>query len=55
MGIIHFQQSLQTRRMRTDDAQRQLQWHKRMNAHSLNQSGKVISDKPLKQGNKVYF
>ena len=38
-----------------DDAQRQSQWHKRMNAHNLNQSGKVISDKPLQQGDKVYF
>ena len=26
-----------------------------MNAHNLNQSGKVISDKPLEKGNKVYF
>jgi hypothetical protein len=26
-----------------------------MNAHNLNQSGKVISDKPLKQGDTVYF
>jgi hypothetical protein len=26
-----------------------------MNAHNLNQSGKVISDKPLEQGCKVYF
>ncbi len=38
-----------------EDAQRQSQWHKRMNAHNLNQSGKVISDKPLGQGSKVYF
>ena len=26
-----------------------------MNAHNLNQSGKVISDKPLQKGNRVYF
>jgi hypothetical protein len=26
-----------------------------MNAHNLNQAGKVISDKPLEQGSKVYF
>ncbi len=26
-----------------------------MNAHNLNQSGKVISDKPLNKGEKVYF
>ena len=26
-----------------------------MNAHNLNQSGKVISDKPLEKGDKVYF
>jgi transposase InsO family protein len=38
-----------------EDAQRQSQWHKRMNAHNLNQAGKVISDKPLEQGSKVYF
>jgi hypothetical protein len=38
-----------------EDAQRQPQWHKRMNAHNLNQSGEVISDKPLEQGSKVYF
>ena len=38
-----------------EDAQRHSQWHKRMNAHNLNQSGKVISDKPLVKGDKVYF
>jgi hypothetical protein len=38
-----------------EDAQRQSQWRKRMNAHNLNQSGKVIPDKPLEQGDKVYF
>ncbi len=37
------------------DAQRQSQWHKRMNAHNLNQSGRVISGKPLQPGDKVYF
>ena len=26
-----------------------------MNAHNLNQAGKVIPDKPLEQGDKVYF
>ena len=38
-----------------EDVQRHSQWHKRMNVHNLNQSGKVISDKPLEKGNKVYF
>jgi hypothetical protein len=38
-----------------EDAQRQSQWHKRMNAHNLNQAGKVISDTPLQPGEKVYF
>jgi hypothetical protein len=38
-----------------EDAQRQSQWHKRMNAHNLNQSGRVISDKPLQPGDKVFF
>jgi hypothetical protein len=33
-----------------EDAQRHSQWHKRMTAHNLNQSGKVISDKPLESG-----
>jgi hypothetical protein len=34
------------------DAQRHSQWHKRMNAHNLNQSGAKIHDKGLKQGDK---
>ena len=55
MGLNHFQQSLQTSRTIAEDAQRHSQWHKRMNAHNLNQSGKVISDKPLDKGDKVYF
>ncbi len=29
--------------------------NKRINAQNLNQSGRVISDKPLEQGDKVYF
>jgi hypothetical protein len=37
------------------DAQRDSQWHKRMNAHNLNQSGAKIQDKGLKQGDRVYF
>ncbi len=37
------------------DAQRHSQWHKRMNAHNLNQSGAKIHDKGLKQGDRVYF
>jgi hypothetical protein len=36
-----------------EDAQRQSQWHKRMNVHNLNQSERVISDKPLQPGDKV--
>jgi hypothetical protein len=35
-----------------EDAQHQSQWHKRMNAHNLNQSGRVIS---LQPGDKVFF
>ncbi len=38
-----------------DEAQRQSQWHKRMNAHNLNQSGKKIPNKPYDRGDKVYF
>jgi hypothetical protein len=37
------------------DAQRHSQWHKRMDAHHLNQSGAKIQDKGLKQGDRVYF
>jgi hypothetical protein len=38
-----------------EDAQRQSQWHKRMNAHNLNQAGRVIPDTPLQPGEKFYF
>ena len=38
-----------------DEAQRQSQWHKRMNAYNLNQSGKKIPDKPYDRGDKIYF
>ena len=38
-----------------DESQRQSQWHKRMNAHNLNQSGKKIPDAPYNRGDKVYF
>jgi hypothetical protein len=37
------------------DAQRHSQWHKRMNAHNLNQSGAKIQDKGLEKGDQVYF
>jgi hypothetical protein len=37
------------------DAQRHSQWHKRMNAHNLNQSGAKIQDKGLEPGDRVYF
>ncbi len=38
-----------------EEAQSQSQWHKRMNAHNLNQSGKQISEEPYRAGNRVYF
>ena len=38
-----------------DEAQRQSQWHKRMNSHNLNQSGKKIPEIPYSRGDKVYF
>jgi hypothetical protein len=38
-----------------DEAQRQSQWHKRMNSHNLNQSGKKIPETPYSRGDKVYF
>jgi hypothetical protein len=38
-----------------DEAQRQSQWHKRMNSHGLNQSGKKIPDTPYERGDQVYF
>jgi hypothetical protein len=37
------------------DAQRHSQWHKRMNAHNLNQSGAKIQGKGLEKGDQVYF
>ncbi len=37
------------------DAQRHSQWHKRMNAHNLNQSGAKIQAKELETGDRVYF
>jgi hypothetical protein len=37
------------------EAQRQSQWHKRMNAHNLNQSGSRVEDKGLSPGDRVYF
>ncbi len=37
------------------EAQRHSQWHKRMNAHNLNQSGAKVEDKGLIQGDRVYF
>ena len=55
MGINHIYKVCKFVERLAEDFQRQSQWHKRMNAHNLNQSGKVISDKPLEQGNKVYF
>ena len=38
-----------------EEAQSQSQWHKRMNAHNLNQSGRQISDEPYQSGDRVYF
>jgi hypothetical protein len=38
-----------------DEAQRQSQWHKRVNSHNLNQSGKKIPETPYSRGDKVYF
>ena len=38
-----------------EEAQSQSQWHKRMNAHNLNQSGRQISDEPYQSGSQVYF
>jgi hypothetical protein len=37
------------------EAQRQSQWHKRMNAHNLNQCGSRVEDKGLSPGDRVYF
>ncbi len=37
------------------EAQRHSQWHKRMNAHNLNQSGAKVEDKGLTPGDLVYF
>ncbi len=35
------------------DAQRHSQWHKRMNAHNLNQSGAKVQDKGLEKGKTI--
>jgi hypothetical protein len=37
------------------EAQRQSQWHKRTNAHNLNQFGSRVEDKGLSPGDRVYF
>jgi hypothetical protein len=37
------------------EAQRQSQWHKRMNAHNLNQSGAKVDEKGFDPGDRVYF
>jgi hypothetical protein len=37
------------------EAQSHSQWHKRMNAHNLNQSGAKVEDKGLNTGDQVYF
>jgi hypothetical protein len=37
------------------EAQSHSQWHKRMNAHNLNQSGAKVEDKGLNPGDEVYF
>lgn len=37
------------------EAQRQSQWHKRMNAHNLNQTGSKVESKELLEGAQVYF
>jgi hypothetical protein len=37
------------------EAQSHSQWHKRMNAHNLNQSGAKVEDKGLNTGDHVYF
>ncbi len=37
------------------EAQSHSQWHKRMNAHNLNQSGAKVEDKGLNIGDQVYF
>lgn len=39
----------------TDEANKQSQWHKKMTASRLNQSGKKVDDNLLKIGAKVYF
>jgi hypothetical protein len=38
-----------------EEAQSQSQWHKRMNAYNLNQSGRQISEEPFQTGTRVYF
>jgi hypothetical protein len=37
------------------EAQRQSQWHKRMNAHNLNESGANVDEKGFNPGDRVYF
>ncbi len=37
------------------EAQSHSQWHERMNAHNLNQSGAKVKDKGLNIGDQVYF
>jgi hypothetical protein len=37
------------------EAQSHSQWHKRMNAHNLNQSGAKVEDRGLNSGDRVYF
>ncbi len=37
------------------ETQSHSQWHKRMNAHNLNQSGAKVEDKRLNPGDRVYF
>jgi hypothetical protein len=37
------------------EAQRQSQWHKRMNANNLNQSGAKVDEKGFNPGDRVYF
>jgi transposase InsO family protein len=37
------------------EAQRHSQWHKRMNAHNLNQSGAKVEEKGFSPGDRVYF
>ncbi len=38
-----------------EEAQSESQWHKRINACNLNQSGRQISKEPFQTGTRVYF